>query len=115
TPGGYVLRVAPGSLDLERFEELIRQGRLELAGDDPGRACEFFDEALALWRGRPFADTRLEDFTQSHLARIEELRLAAIAVRAEVKLSLGRTDEVIPELEAVTAEHPYDERLAGLL
>lgn len=115
TPGGYVLRVEPGSLDLERFEELVRQARLELAADDAGRACELFDEALAVWRGRPFADTRLEDFAQAQVARIEELRLAAISVRAEGKLSLGRTDEVIPELEAVTAEHPYDERLAGLL
>jgi DNA-binding SARP family transcriptional activator len=115
TPGGYVLCVAPGSLDLEHFEELVRQARLELASDDAGRACELLDEALALWRGRPFADTRLEDFTQSHLARIGELRLAAISMRAEGKLSLGRTDEVIPELEAVTVEHPYDERLAGLL
>jgi DNA-binding SARP family transcriptional activator len=115
TPGGYVLRVAPGRLDLERFEELVRRARLELAGDDAARACELLDEGLALWRGRPFADTRLDNFVQAQVARIEELRVAAVSVRAEAKLALGRTDEVIPELEAVTVEHPYDERLTGLL
>ena len=115
TSQGYVLRVAPGQLDLERFEELVGQARQELAGDDALRACELLDEALALWRGRAFADTRLEDFAQAHVARLEELRLAAIATRAEARLALGRTDEVVPELEALTVEHPHDERLAGLL
>jgi DNA-binding SARP family transcriptional activator len=115
TAGGYVLRVAPGRLDLERFEELVGQARRELAGGDAERACELFDAALALWRGRPFAASRLEDFAHSHVARIEELRLAAIAARAEARLTVGRTDEVVPELEALTLEHPHDERLAGLL
>jgi DNA-binding SARP family transcriptional activator len=115
SPGGYVLRVAPGRLDLERFEELVRQARRELADAEVERACELLDEGLELWRGRPFADTRLEDFAQAQLARIEELRLAAIAARAEARLALGRADEVVPELDALTFEHPHDERLAGLL
>lgn len=115
TSGGYVLRVAPGRLDLGRFEELLGQARLALAEGDPGSAAELFDEALALWHGRPFADTRLEDFARAEVARIEELRLVAIAVRAEARLALGRADEVVPELEALMQERPHDERLAGLL
>src|SRR6266480_7156350 len=30
--GGYVLRVAPGELDLRRFERLLEEGRASLAG-----------------------------------------------------------------------------------
>ena len=112
---GYVLRVAPGRLDLERFEELVGQARQELAMADARGAGELLDEALELWRGRPFADTRLEDFAQAQVARIEELRLIAVVARAEARLALDQTDEVVPELEALTLEYPHDERLAGLL
>lgn len=115
TPAGYVLRAPPSRIDLERFEELVGQARQELAGADTRRAAELLDEALTLWRGRPFADTPLEDFAQARVARIEELRLIAIAARAEARLALGRADEVVPELEGLTLEYPHDERLAGLL
>ncbi len=115
TAAGYILRAGPGRIDLEHFEELVGEARRELAGPDAARACELLDEALALWRGRPFSDTPLEDFAQAEIARIEELRLTAIAARAEARLALGRTDEVIPELEGLTREHPFNERLAGLL
>ena len=115
TPTGYVLRVAPGRLDLERFESLCREGRDRLALGDAVRACELLDEALALWRGPALADVGLESLGQSSIVRLEELRLAAIATRAEAMLALGRAAEAIPELEAVAAENPYDERLCGLL
>jgi DNA-binding SARP family transcriptional activator len=113
-PTGYVLRVAPGRLDLERFERLCREAREQLALGDAARACELLDDALALWRGPALADLELESSAQAAVARLEELRLAAIATRAEAKLALGRAGDVVPELEGVTAENPHDERLCGL-
>ncbi|MGH3115688.1 MAG: BTAD domain-containing putative transcriptional regulator [Gaiellales bacterium] len=115
TPTGYMLRVEPGRLDLERFEELVWQARQELAGNDPERARQLLDEAVALWRGPALADLSLEDYARAHVARLDELRLAAIAARAEAMLALGRAHEVVPELEGLTVDHPHDERLAGLL
>jgi DNA-binding SARP family transcriptional activator len=115
TPTGYVLRVAPGQLDLDEFEKKCREARERLGLGETARACELLDEALALWRGPALADLELESFAQASIARLEELRLAAITTRSEAKLALGRAGEVIPELEAVTAQHPYDERLCGLL
>src|SRR5262249_12226391 len=115
TAAGYVGRVAPGLLDLERFESLVGDARQELAADDPGRARELLDRAVALWRGPALAQTQLEDFAQAELARLEELRLAAIAARAEATLALDRASQVVPQLEGLTTEHPNDERLAGLL
>lgn len=113
--GGYVLRVAPGRLDLDRFEALCRDARDALALDDPERACELLDDALALWRGPALADLQLESFAQASITRLEELRLAAVATRAEAMLALGRAQDVVPELEGTVAEHPHDERLCGLL
>ena len=111
-----MLRVEPGRLDLERFEELVWQARQELAGNDPERARQLLQTRLspsgAAQHLRPLS---LEDYAPAHVARLEELRLVAIAARAEAMLALGRAHEVVPELEALTVEHPHDERLAGLL
>ena len=52
---GYVLRLEPVSLDLQRFERLLAEGRRALADGDPARAANALREAEGLWRGRPFA------------------------------------------------------------
>jgi DNA-binding SARP family transcriptional activator len=114
TGSGYLLRVAPGKLDLERFETLTASARQELAAGDAARARALLDEALGLWRGAPLADLELEDFAQAAIARLEELRLGAEATRVETLLALGHGSEAIPELERLGSAHPHDERLCGL-
>jgi ribosomal protein S7 len=47
--------------------------------------------------------------------RLQELRLAAIEDRIDAALALGRHAEVVPELEALVAQHPLRERLRGQL
>jgi hypothetical protein len=59
---GYLLRVRPGELDLDRFEGLLNQGRIAAAGGDTAAARDRFREALELWRGRPLADLDSEPF-----------------------------------------------------
>ena len=93
--------VAPDELDLHRFRELLDQDRHE--------------EALALWRGPPLADLAFEDFAQSEIARLEELRLSAVEGRFERELADGRHAELVGELAAAVREHPLRERLAGQL
>jgi class 3 adenylate cyclase len=46
---------------------------------------------------------------------LEDLRAAALEQLIEAKLALGRHAEVIAQLEALIAEHPYRERLRGQL
>ncbi|HEX5582740.1 AfsR/SARP family transcriptional regulator [Gaiella sp.] len=115
TPGGYLLPVAPGMLDLERFESLLAAAREHLAQEDPSLACELLDEALALWRGPALAGVELVDAALVIVERLGELRLTAVEARAEAKLALGRQREVIGELEALVPRHPHDERLCTLL
>ncbi|MGH2450027.1 MAG: AfsR/SARP family transcriptional regulator, partial [Candidatus Limnocylindria bacterium] len=108
---GYVLRVEPGELDLERFERAVQDGRRALDREAPDQAAEALREGLALWRGPPLADFAYEPFAQTEIARLEELRLAAFEERVEADLELGRHAEVVGELEALVAEHPLRERL----
>jgi len=108
---GYLVRVEPGELDLHRFEDLVESAD----GADPETASKLLGDALAVWRGPPLADLAFEDFAQAEIARLEELRLAALEQRIDADLALGREARIVPELEALVREHPLRERLRGQL
>ncbi|TML45441.1 MAG: hypothetical protein E6G19_04395 [Actinobacteria bacterium] len=112
---GYLLRVEPGELDLEHFERLVATGRETLAESDPARAAASLRSAEHLWQGRPLADLEFEPFARVEVERLEELRLAAVEERIDAELVLGRQLALVPELEALGAEHPYRERFHAQL
>lgn len=113
--GSYRLRVEEDELDADRFERLAVEGASALGRKSYGEAAETLAEALALWRGPALADLRYDSFAQGEIARLEELRLAAIEDRIEAEVGLGHHDQVIAELESFVAEQPTRERLRGLL
>jgi predicted ATPase/DNA-binding SARP family transcriptional activator len=113
-PPGYMIRVDDDALDVLGFERLLEHGRDALA-EDPAAAAELLRAALALWRGPALADFAFDQFARAEAARLEELRLAALEDRIEAHLRLGRHHELVPELEALTGEHPFRERLAAQL
>jgi DNA-binding SARP family transcriptional activator len=115
TPGGYQLRVGPGELDVERFERQLEDGHAALAAGNPQEAAAALHEALALWRGPPLAEVAALPFAPPEITRLEERRLAALELRVEADLELGRHAELIAELQHVTSEHPWRERLHGQL
>ena len=86
---GYVLRVAPGQLDVDRFEALVAQGREALEQGDALTAAAVLREALGVWRGPALADFAYEPFAQAEIARLEESRLAALEDRIDADLALG--------------------------
>jgi DNA-binding SARP family transcriptional activator/ABC-type branched-subunit amino acid transport system substrate-binding protein/streptogramin lyase len=112
---GYSARVQPGQRDIDRFEELVGEGRRTLAAGDAGRAADLLGAALALWRGPPLADFAYEQFAQKEIARLDERRLVALEERVEADLRLGRHEDLVGELEALVAENPLRERLRGQL
>jgi DNA-binding SARP family transcriptional activator len=112
---GYVIELAPGQLDLHRFEALLADARAAALAGDSRRAAVTLREALALWRGPALADFAYEPFAQAPIMRLEELRLTALEDRLEADLVLGRHAELVAELEALVAEHPLRERLRGQL
>jgi DNA-binding SARP family transcriptional activator/tetratricopeptide (TPR) repeat protein len=108
---GYVLRVEPADLDVARFEQLAAEARTS----EPAAAAEKLREALALWRGPPLADFAYEQFAQTEIARLEELRLTAVEARIDADMELGRHPELVAELDALVSEHPLREGLRGQL
>jgi predicted ATPase/DNA-binding SARP family transcriptional activator len=96
---GYRLAVTPDDVDALRFERLVAEGAVA--------------EALALWRGPALADAG--DFAEPFARRLDELRLNATVTFLTRELDAGRTAARVGELEALVAEHPLHEKLAGLL
>jgi len=111
---GYVLHLVPGQPDAVAFEQdLVRARQLRKTGD-PAGAVAALNSALALWRGIAFAGVP-GPFAETERIRLGELRSMAAEERADVLLSLGRHEEVVPDLTAMVADHPLRERMRGLL
>lgn len=110
-PPGYVLAVDGDSVDLHRFERLLR----EAAGRDPAERAALLRKALDLWRGEPLGELAFEPFAQPELRRLEELRLVAAEEWIDAELEGGRAAEFVPRLESLVAQHPLRERLRGQL
>jgi DNA-binding SARP family transcriptional activator len=112
---GYRLRVEPDEFDLGRFERLCEDGRRALAAGSYGRAAARLRAALGEWRGPALADVAFEPFAPPEIARLEDLRAAAIEDRVEADLAMGRGGELVGELERLVAAEPLRERLRGQL
>jgi DNA-binding SARP family transcriptional activator len=112
---GYMLQLGPDDIDVQRFERSVSAGEHALAAGEPDRAAQRLRHGLALWRGPPLADFTYEPFAQQEIARLDELRLVAIAQRIDADLALGRHAQVVGELEALVRGHPMRERIRGQL
>ena len=110
TPLGY--RLAPEGIDLdaETFERLVARGSQLLELGEPERAAHALAEALALWRGQPFAE--LPDWEPARIAsyRLEEIRLAAEESLLEAQLQSGDLLDAAAQARARVAEAPMRER-----
>ncbi|NGN70311.1 AfsR/SARP family transcriptional regulator, partial [Streptomyces sp. A7024] len=109
--GGYRLAADRDDVDLYRFARLADEGSRALADGDPDKAAALLDDALGLWRGPALAD--LPDRT-APAARWEARRLDARRDRTAAALALGQAEAVLPDLRALCAAHPLDERLHAL-
>jgi DNA-binding SARP family transcriptional activator/tetratricopeptide (TPR) repeat protein len=112
---GYLLRVAPGDVDIQVFDSLVAEGRSELAAGRPGRAAELLGEALGLWRGSLLEDVPRSPALVAHVERATELRLDATELRVAADLACDRAAEVVAELRGLVGDHPMRERLWALL
>ncbi|MFB6721544.1 BTAD domain-containing putative transcriptional regulator [Kribbella sp. NPDC056345] len=111
TTAGYVLRLDPGVLDLERFETTVRAAGRH---SDPEQALALHEQALALFRGQPLSGLPGQ-YLAGQRRRIAERREKALGTRIQLQLAADRHVEAIPELIGLVADHPFDERFAVLL
>ena len=105
-PPGYLLRIEPGQLDVNRAQALLDESKTAPAGE---RARKLRD-ALALWRGPPLEEFAYEPFAQGEIARLEELRLTLLEERLDAEIDAGSAGGLVGELETLVAEHPLRER-----
>ncbi len=111
--GGYVFRLEPGELDLERFETLVSDARLLTERGEHRRAAKVLEESLALWRGEPLTGLGDVPFAEPARRALEELRLEALAARIEADLAVGRHDGLLGELRELTERYPTVERFVA--
>lgn len=108
--GGYRVRIDSGHSDALRFEALARRGADQLRRGE-GDAASVLREALALWRGPPYVEFGDVDACAAEARRLCELHVVALEDRMGADLAAGATSELVAELEALVAEHPFRERL----
>ncbi|GGJ22685.1 SARP family transcriptional regulator [Streptomyces brasiliensis] len=110
-PPGYLMRVAPGELDLSVFESLRAEGRAAYGRGEYGDASQALSRALALWTGPALAGIPHGPSLQTSAIRLNELRAEVLEQRISADLRLGLHQELIGELMALAHEHPLREAL----
>ena len=109
-PAGYALVRGEFELDLWQFDALVDRARSE-----PERAGALLREALSMFRGEALCDVESEGSVAQWRRSLEEKRLQATGLRIDADLAAGQAGELVAELERLTAEHPFEERLWGQL
>ncbi len=100
---GYLLHVDRAYVDSAVFEDGFTAGRAALDAGRYAEAAQTLRRALDLWRGPVLANLADYAFTRPEAARLQELRLAALEVRIDADLALGRHDALTAELDGLAA------------
>jgi DNA-binding SARP family transcriptional activator len=106
---GYALRLPREDVDVHRFQDTLARARR-----NPDAVTDL-GARLAAWRGPAYADVPGSAWAQRERSRLEELRLEGTEVRARILLDSGEGADLVAELGAHVAEHPWREPAWGLL
>jgi DNA-binding SARP family transcriptional activator len=106
---GYLITASDTEVDLKRFEVLCRAGRRAYDGAAWQEASDLLTQALGLWRGAPLADIHSQVLQRLEVPRLEQLRLQAIECQIDADLHLGHHGQLVPDLQALVAQHPMRE------
>lgn len=107
-PAGYRVDLPPGATDVQRFQDLVTEGRAATADGRPEQGARLLSQALDLWRGDALSDVpALAD----HAQVLEQQRVIALEARIGADLDRGVHEEVVGELFQLTLEFPACERM----
>ena len=110
-PGGYLMRVEQGVLDLQSFEEVLMEARrLRRSGQDEP-AVQAFRTALAMRRGPVLGDMEPGPVLEPSVMRITQACDSAIEQRMGCELRLGRHLDILDELSELVLRNPLHEGL----
>ena len=115
-PSGYLLDLRDEhELNATAFETQLGAGRRALAEDNSEIAVERLSAALGRWQGLPLQEFVSLPWAQAEGHRLEQLRFDALEARAEARLRLGASSELIGELQQLAQQAPGRERIHELL
>jgi DNA-binding SARP family transcriptional activator/tetratricopeptide (TPR) repeat protein len=114
TDAGYLLTVPAGGLDLTAFDREVDRARRARTAGEFALAAEVLRAALGRWRG-PLCDGLTSAFLDAQRDRLEERRITIVEDCIELDLATGDRDDVVSELRQLVTDHPFRERLHGLL
>lgn len=114
-PGGYQFRTIADDYDLPTYQRLAAEGQRALVAGNDSLAADLLLQAQALWRGPALADVPAGPILLPQVKRLQESRLTTMERSIEARLRLGKHQEVLSDLAGLTAEHPLDENLHGLM
>lgn len=109
TPTGYVMRVDPEAVDAVRYARLAAAGRVAGETGDYVAAERLLSSALALWRGPALVDVAVGRQMEIEAMQLTESRLTDLTLRIDADLRLGRHHQLLGDLAALCARHPYME------
>jgi DNA-binding SARP family transcriptional activator len=110
-PGGYRLDTGGGLHDVWQFERAAGAGYRAMEAGDLARAALRLGEALALWRGEPYAGVAAGPRLRLEIERLEASRLSVLDQWVEAQLGLGRHAELLSELPGLVARYRTNEPL----
>jgi DNA-binding SARP family transcriptional activator len=114
--GGYVLDRSVVTVDADAFTAEVDAGRRALARNEDAAAAAVLESALDRWQG-PQAFGGMTDlpFLAAEITRLQELRVTAAEMLADVRSRHGSAGEGIELLEELAARDPLRESLAARL
>ncbi|MFK7917354.1 MAG: BTAD domain-containing putative transcriptional regulator [Ilumatobacter sp.] len=104
--GAYVLELPTDAVDIASFTTTCR----DTSADE-----RQLTDALDLWSGEPFAEFADEPWALTRSTELRQLRLRTVQRRYASAIAAGRDADIIDALRTDVTEHPYEERLVGLL
>jgi DNA-binding SARP family transcriptional activator/tetratricopeptide (TPR) repeat protein len=112
-PPGYVLRLAPGTVDAQRFEVAAAEVSASVGAGDWSRARTVAGTALTWWRGPALGEFAFESWAVLDAVRLDELRLTMLEDLFEARLP-QHDGQLVADVERFVGEHPLRERAWAL-
>lgn len=112
TGDGYAAQLDATAVDAWRFRIFVDEARV---ARNLGERAHLLRSALAQWRGPVLGDAASAMVRARIGAPWEEARLSVVEAVIDADLARGHHSNVIGELTALGAEHPYHERFASQL
>jgi len=107
-PGGYQLAVPPERTDLWAFRDMLRRAS---AAGSVEEELGLLREALALWRGRPFANVDSTWLDREVVPRLGDEWVNAAERRIDLEMRVDNPGNLVAELREMVWRYPTRESL----